>query len=85
MIQSRLFSGQVLSRGGKAKGRYKHWYNVRRDDGTIQCVDFKESLRDLEEVPEDVEMIVFFNRLNDPSKIKKLKSFAVIISRKQYN
>ena len=56
-----VFSGKVLSRGGKAKGRYKHWYNVKRDDGTIQSVDFKESLRDLEEVPEDVEMIVFFN------------------------
>ena len=54
-----VFSGKVLSRGGKGKGLYKHWYNVKRDDGTIQCVDFKESLRDLEEIPENVEIIFF--------------------------
>ena len=56
-----VFSGKILSRGGKTTGRYKNWFNVQRDDGTFQCMDVMESLCDLEEIQENVEMIVFFN------------------------
>ena len=56
-----VFSGKVVSRGGKTTGRYKHWYNVEREDGTTQSINMKEGVRDLEEVCDDAEMLVFFN------------------------
>ena len=54
-------SGRIVSRGGKAKGKYKHWFNFQNDsDGSLECIDFSE-VTDLEVVPDEVEMFVFYS------------------------
>ena len=54
-------SGRIVSRGGKAKGKYKNWFNFQNDsDGSIECLDFSE-VAELEAVPDEMEMFVFYS------------------------
>ena len=54
-------SGDILSRAGKATGKYKDCYNIRNDsDGSIDFIELK-NLEDFEHVEEDVEMLIIFN------------------------
>ena len=32
-------TGTITSRAGKATGKYKHWYNVRKENNEEQSVD----------------------------------------------
>jgi len=71
-----LLSGKVICRAGKASGRYKHWFNVKLDDGRVQAVDVKDGLSNLEVVQENVEMVVFFNTEEvNVAKHSELKSW----------
>ena len=38
--------GEVISRAGKATGKYKHWWNVRNEDDTIECIDWKNNVKE---------------------------------------
>ena len=61
-----------MSRGGKAKGKYKNWFNLQNDsDGSVVCVDFSE-VAELEIVPSEVEMFVFYST-EDVMKAKELE------------
>ena len=53
--------GKLLVETEKTTGRYKHWSDVERKDGTTQPIIMKEGVRVLEEVSDDVEMIVLFS------------------------
>lgn len=35
----------ILSRAGKANGKYKHWYNVQRSDGSTDSVDLSGAMQ----------------------------------------
>ena len=64
-------SGRIVSRGGKAKGKYKNWFNFQNDsDGSVECVDFSE-VAELEAVPDEVEMVVFYST----EEVMKAKEF----------
>ena len=57
-----IISGQVLSRAGKATGKYKDWYNIKKDcDGSQDCLDFQNDLSEWQIVDDHTEMLVFFN------------------------
>lgn len=57
-----LRSGRILSRAGKATGKYKDCYNIKWDsDGSEGWTDVREDFRDLRVLGDDVEMMVLFN------------------------
>ena len=39
-------SVEVISRAGKASGKYKHWLNVRHEDDTIEAVDWENNVQE---------------------------------------
>lgn len=61
-ISGELKSGRILSRAGKATGKYKNCYNIKWDsDGSEGWVDVGEDFSDLEVLDIDAEMMVLFN------------------------
>ena len=55
-------SGTVVSRAGKATGKWKNCYNIQRDaDGSVGWMDLDKDFTDWEIVDDNVEMLVFFN------------------------
>ena len=55
------FTGRVMSRAGKASGKYKDHFNIEQDsDGSIKCMNLTD-IKDLEVIEDDVELLVFFN------------------------
>ena len=56
-----FISAKIISRAGKATGRYKHCYNVKQDsDGSVQWVDLSR-VNDLKLIDEHEESEVLFN------------------------
>ena len=56
-----LISGKVLSRAGKASGKYKNCYNIRYDsDGNIGWIDLKD-INSLSTITDSKEMLMMFN------------------------
>ena len=54
-------AGKIVSRTGKATGKYKNCYNLQRDiDGSIEWIDLKD-VNSLTVVPNEQEMLVMFN------------------------
>ncbi|XP_066911985.1 uncharacterized protein [Clytia hemisphaerica] len=37
---------EVISRAGKANGKYKHWLNIKNEDNTVECIDWKNSVQE---------------------------------------
>ena len=65
-------SGVILSRVGKATGKYKDCYNIRNDsDGSIDFIELK-NLQDFEHAEEEVEMLILFNN-SDVKATKELE------------
>lgn len=57
-----LLSGKIVSRAGKATGKYKHCYNMKKDcDGSIGWVDLQNDFDSWEVIDDDVEMLILFN------------------------
>ncbi|KAK4319794.1 hypothetical protein Pmani_009312 [Petrolisthes manimaculis] len=57
-----LVSGRVMSRAGKASGRYSDCYNFRWDsDGGVSWVDLKKDFSTWKIVDDDTELLVLFN------------------------
>lgn len=57
-----LVSGRVMSRAGKASGRYSDCYNFRWDsDGSISWADLKKDFSTWKIVDDDTELLVLFN------------------------
>ena len=76
-ISGELKSGRILSRAGKATGKYKNCYNVKWDsDGTEGWIDVSKDLSDLQVLNEDVEMVVLFHSDETmDAKRKELKNW----------
>ena len=57
-----MISGKILSRAGKATGKYKHWYNLQKNaNGSIMPVDLQNDFSEWEVLSEETEMLVLFN------------------------
>ena len=57
-----LFSGKIISRAGKAKGKYGNCFNVCGDaDKEVSWYDLRKDFSDLKVVPDEVEMVILFN------------------------
>ena len=57
----RHLSGRVVSRAGKATGKYKDCYNFKWDaDGSISWADMEKDFSEWEVVSDDTEMLIFF-------------------------
>ena len=57
-----LITGTIVSRAGKVTGRNKFCFNIKKDtDNSVAWFDLQKDFNDLQEVPDDVEMLVFFN------------------------
>ena len=56
-----LLSGKLLSRAGKASGKYSNCFNMKKDDGSIGCVDVRKDFSEFEILSDDVELVVLFN------------------------
>lgn len=55
-------SGKIVSRAGKATGKFKNRYNIKKDsDGNVGWVDLDRDFSSWETVDDDIEMLVFFN------------------------
>ena len=50
------FLAKIISRAGKATGKYKNCYNIEKDDGTVQWIDF-DSLVKWNPVSEENEVL----------------------------
>ena len=71
-----MLTGKILSRAGKSTGKYKNWFNVEKDDGTIQSIDLQQGLQNVEEISEDTELLVFFSSTEVMSaKEKEIESW----------
>ena len=35
---------KIISRAGKAKGKYKYWLNVQNENNTVECIDWENSI-----------------------------------------
>ena len=46
MNKSNWKAVEVVSRAGKAKGKYKHWLNVRNEDNTMESIDWENGVRE---------------------------------------
>lgn len=56
-----MISGKIVSRAGKATGKYKDCYNIKYDsDGKVGWIDLND-LSEWSDVPNDVEMVIMFN------------------------
>lgn len=57
-----LVSGRVVSRAGKATGKFKDCYNFRWDsDGSVSWADLNSDFSTWRIVSEDTEMMILFN------------------------
>ncbi|KAK3875456.1 hypothetical protein Pcinc_019668 [Petrolisthes cinctipes] len=57
-----LVSGRIVTRVGKATGKYKHCYNLKRDsDGSIGWVDLENDFSTWKVVDDNPEMLVLIN------------------------
>lgn len=66
-----FMSGKILSRAGKATGRFKHCYNLQRDsDGGVGWVDLQKDFSTWEVVDDDTELLVLFSS-DDVSNAKE--------------
>ena len=55
-------SGRIVSRAGKATGKHKNCFNIKKDcDGSIHWLDLDKHLTECEIVPDDLEMMILFN------------------------
>lgn len=55
-------SGTIISRAGKASGKYKNCFNIRKDqDNSVDWYNFDEDFDDWSVVADEVEMLVLFN------------------------
>ena len=57
-----LVTGKIVSRAGKVTGRNKHCFNIKKDsDNNVSCFDLQKDFIELQEVPDDVELVILFN------------------------
>ena len=60
-----LVTGKIVSRAGKSTGKYKNCFNIRKDSDNTECwFDLHKDFIDLQEVPDNVELMVLFNSDN---------------------
>lgn len=63
-------TAKVLSRAGKATGRYKNCYNIEKDsDGTIIWMDLEKDFTEWKAVDDDTEVLIMSN--NDSVMVAK--------------
>ena len=56
-----VISGKLVSRAGKATGKYKNCFNLQRDsDGSVDWIDLSK-VEQLKEIPDEQEMLVLYN------------------------
>ena len=67
-----LISGTIISRAGKAKGQYKDWYNVKKNDDSVAAYDLRKDFESLEIVSDNEEMLVLHSS-NNVMKAKELE------------
>ena len=61
-VSGELISGKIVSRAGKATGKYRHCYNLKKDsDGDIGWVDLQNDFSSWEVIDDDMEMLILFN------------------------
>jgi transposase InsO family protein len=73
----------VLSKAGKASGRYKHWFNIRDSDGTEKSLDFGQCLWENVHTEESVNLVLIpKSEQNSPEclqakeiELEKLRNF----------
>lgn len=76
-VSGELRSGRILSRAGKATGKYKDCCNIKWDsDSSEGWADVRSNFSDLQVLDETVEMMVLFNSEDVLcAKKKKIKSW----------
>ena len=55
-----LITGTVISRAGKASGKYRDCYNVEKSDGSVDNFNLKRDFEGLDKISDDREMLVFY-------------------------
>lgn len=56
------FTGRIISRAGKATGKFKNRYNVKCDaDGSIGSIDFESDFQEWKSLPDNEEVLVCTN------------------------
>ncbi|XP_057310466.1 uncharacterized protein LOC130648431 [Hydractinia symbiolongicarpus] len=66
------FSAKVISRGGKATGKYSSWYNIRKEGTNDEmCLDFKD-VEDWKKV-ESVNVVILPEHVHDTLEAVKAK------------
>ena len=63
----------ILSKGGKAGGKYQHWLNVKDlDDETENCIDFENAVEEWRPIEENVFLAATNKKEYDDAKQKEL-------------
>ena len=57
-----VYSGKIISRGGKATGKYKNSFNVQKDkDKSIMWVDFDKDIHGVKTIEDSEEVLISYN------------------------
>ena len=71
-----LVSGTIISRAGKASGKYKNSYNIEKNDGSIENYDMKKDFEHVDKISSEQEMLVLYNNeAVNQAKDKELKNW----------
>ena len=72
-----FLSGKLISRAGKSTGKFKNCFNIQKDsDGSIDWIDLDRQFDEWNVVPDEEEMLIFFNSSEVASvKEKELKNW----------
>ena len=71
-----LVSGTIISRAGKASGKYKNHYNIKKNDGSIDYYDLKNDFEQVDKISSDQELLVLYtNEAVEEAKSKEIKNW----------
>ena len=71
-----LVSGTIVSRAGKASGKYKNHYNIKMNDGSIDYYDLKNDFEQLDKISSDQELLVLYTSdAVEEAKSKEIKNW----------
>ena len=71
-----LVSGTIISRAGKASGKYKNHYNIKKNDGSIDYYDLKNDFEHVDKISGDQELLVLYtNEAVEEAKSKEIKNW----------
>ena len=71
-----ILTGRVISRAGKSTGKYKNYFNIKKDDGSTVALDMEKDVTNVELVDDEVEMLVLYSCESvDKAKYKEIENW----------